>query len=689
MSYLQKLWKYKKKNQLGGNISPQQCNLHIGDKFIGNLQNGFELNKSKITALKDSTNTKYIILGEGTFGQVIKGRYTTETESIFIAIKIIKHQINNVNMKALCSELFLLTQYAGEYVAKYYGYGVENDKLYIFMEYIDGIELFDYIREKHNNYFDQFNIKYKEEYEKEKQYQIRIYARNSEETDEAFNNRFNIDFENFFKEHDNAIQINIMKFVIKHNTPFVKQYFPVLTIIKNLIQGLIQIHAQDIVHRDIKPENIMISKNELTVKYIDFGLGCHIEKSCEHASQTVGTPDYMAYDIWYQNMNFLQNLKTHDIWALGCTIFTLLTGKSFNKNEKKLRTEINEINKNIQLTKEEKAQKILEAKRVNLNLYHKQINKDSNTLFTETDNRLNSSFLFHMLEPYERECIRMILFCFLQTDPKKRILDAGFASFELFDKQIYEKYYVDEVIVQQVVVNHEVNYISEYKKIINIIQIQYKLQEIQNIQKLISFEIKQCKNISLNFENLLIAYKQFSGWVKEIGHYARYNNSVVEKLLFFFNNCLETIKSIHNNNISGIQINDGKEIYFYGDKIIILFTALLNSVQNNTKQYDDYVQLYNLAEKLFKLDNSNISNELKIKIVTLLKNIETRMNSAKQFVETQVPVPLQIPAFTEQTDKPIIAKPIALAMQLKNPNRENLDRENTSFHFANTSELIM
>ena len=73
-----------------------------------------------------------------------------------------------------------------------------------------------------------------------------------------------------------------------------------------------------IIHRDVKPSNIIIDNHGL-VKLMDFGIAC---AKGHHANQVAGTVEYLAPEA-------IKNLpidKRMDIYALGITAFTLLTG---------------------------------------------------------------------------------------------------------------------------------------------------------------------------------------------------------------------------------------------------------------------------------------------------------------------------------------------------------------------------
>lgn len=103
-----------------------------------------------------------------------------------------------------------------------------------------------------------------------------------------------------------------------------------MEIIQNLIDGLRQLHMLGVAHRDIKPDNILIDKETLNIKYIDFGFACYGE-SCI-TRKVLGSPYYMAPELFYDRNGIpysLSELQKSDIWSLGITIFEVLTGNIY------------------------------------------------------------------------------------------------------------------------------------------------------------------------------------------------------------------------------------------------------------------------------------------------------------------------------------------------------------------------
>ena len=92
-------------------------------------------------------------------------------------------------------------------------------------------------------------------------------------------------------------------------------------IFAQLLDGLEAIHNSNIVHRDIKLENIMLSGNDYTLKYVDFGFA--MEKSYGYLTSYLGTPNYAAPEI-HLKKPYLGEYA--DIFSLGVTLFITVTG---------------------------------------------------------------------------------------------------------------------------------------------------------------------------------------------------------------------------------------------------------------------------------------------------------------------------------------------------------------------------
>jgi serine/threonine protein kinase len=101
------------------------------------------------------------------------------------------------------------------------------------------------------------------------------------------------------------------------------------TIAREICRALSAAHAQSIIHRDLKPNNIIID-NQNIVKVVDFGIAKAVGSSSETITQygaIIGTPAYMSPE---QCLGQQVDERT-DLYALGCTIFEMLTGvKAFN-----------------------------------------------------------------------------------------------------------------------------------------------------------------------------------------------------------------------------------------------------------------------------------------------------------------------------------------------------------------------
>ena len=89
--------------------------------------------------------------------------------------------------------------------------------------------------------------------------------------------------------------------------------------------GLKAAHDQNMVHRDIKPDNILITRKGVT-KVADFGLAKARDEdnSMTQSGAGLGTPLYMAPE---QARSAKHVDQRSDIYALGATLYHMLTGK--------------------------------------------------------------------------------------------------------------------------------------------------------------------------------------------------------------------------------------------------------------------------------------------------------------------------------------------------------------------------
>jgi serine/threonine-protein kinase len=109
----------------------------------------------------------------------------------------------------------------------------------------------------------------------------------------------------------------------------------VIGIAHQLLDTLSSAHAQGIVHRDIKPANLFVTR-EGQLKVLDFGIARVRDVASGGANVTgtgmlLGTPAFMAPE---QAIGKSSEIDAQtDLWAVGATLFTLLSGKLVHEGE--------------------------------------------------------------------------------------------------------------------------------------------------------------------------------------------------------------------------------------------------------------------------------------------------------------------------------------------------------------------
>jgi serine/threonine-protein kinase len=114
-----------------------------------------------------------------------------------------------------------------------------------------------------------------------------------------------------------------------------------LAIAKQIAQALEAAHEQGIIHRDLKPANVKI-RDDGTVKVLDFGLAKLAEPAAipgavldVSAAPTITTPAMTMAGVILGTAAYMSPEqakgtpadKRSDIWAFGCVLYEMLTGK--------------------------------------------------------------------------------------------------------------------------------------------------------------------------------------------------------------------------------------------------------------------------------------------------------------------------------------------------------------------------
>jgi serine/threonine-protein kinase len=109
----------------------------------------------------------------------------------------------------------------------------------------------------------------------------------------------------------------------------------VLAVVDQALEVLAAAHAKNVVHRDIKPENLFITRSGV-LKVLDFGIAKVFEAQRDRSTSTragvvMGTPAFMAPEQARARWDEVDGRT--DLWAVGATMFTLLSGRFVHEGE--------------------------------------------------------------------------------------------------------------------------------------------------------------------------------------------------------------------------------------------------------------------------------------------------------------------------------------------------------------------
>ena len=216
--------------------------------------------------------------------------------------------------------------------------------------------------------------------------------------------------------HVNAVlelgKSNLREWINASNTRTLKESTNLIRkFVKNIIDGLHEIHLKGFIHRDLKPDNIIVVHD--VVKISDFGLTVH-----ESIYYDKPPNSYSACTLWYRSPELLleetPNNKSLDVWSLGCIIAELLIGEPLLPGD----SEIDQLFKTFQMF----------GTANNSNWENIESNSNWKTSFPKWDNvgkfmeLLNKQS--HKLEPHQYE----LLIRMFEYNPKKRITIDEIAS---------------------------------------------------------------------------------------------------------------------------------------------------------------------------------------------------------------------------------------------------------------------
>ncbi|KAJ4726017.1 Protein kinase [Melia azedarach] len=93
--------------------------------------------------------------------------------------------------------------------------------------------------------------------------------------------------------------------------------------LRDIVSGLMYLHAHNVVHGDIKPDNLLVTRTE-TVKIGDFSVSQVFEDDNDELRRSPGTPVFTAPECC---LGLTYRGRAADTWAVGITLYYMILGQ--------------------------------------------------------------------------------------------------------------------------------------------------------------------------------------------------------------------------------------------------------------------------------------------------------------------------------------------------------------------------
>ena len=96
----------------------------------------------------------------------------------------------------------------------------------------------------------------------------------------------------------------------------------IIPILREVAEAMYWVHGQGIIHRDLKCANVLVTEVG-DVQLCDFGVAGVIETKFDKRSTFIGTPHWMAPELFDQSASYGTEV---DIWAFGAMVYEIASG---------------------------------------------------------------------------------------------------------------------------------------------------------------------------------------------------------------------------------------------------------------------------------------------------------------------------------------------------------------------------